>query len=212
MGTKFANLHIQTQNRQLVLDALQKLSDQAGHVLAKPILRDTNILDPYIQRKEKGSLSRENESHVTYYMHQSGEWTTVLNSYFEWETVSRVGELLSMFVVEPVMTVGFFDEDIFEWTIFQDGEVRCRKYFCGTWAEDEYKLEPETMDFAFLQEVVGIKKAGIGQLLASGSPEQAVNQLSSLIGVHVWIDSSWVDHDPELIKKYAKVDLGKEKF
>lgn len=63
MGTKFANLHIQTQDQQLVLDALRQLTDQAGHVLVKPILNESNILDQYIFIVKKaetpsGRLSR----------------------------------------------------------------------------------------------------------------------------------------------------------
>lgn len=206
MGAKFANLHIQTQDRQLVLDALQRLSDQAGEVLAKPILSDTNIIDEYIYRKESGNRIRQTEPHVTYYLNQSVEWTTVLNYFFEWGTVEKVGELLSAFVSEPVMTVGFLDEDIFEWTIFQDGEVRCRTYFCGPWAAEEYELQPQMIDFAYLQEVIGIKRAGIDRLLGSESPEQAVGVLSDLIHVHLWTDANAVDHDPELSAAYTRVN------
>lgn len=206
MGTKFANLHIQTQDRQLVLDALRQLTDQAGHVLAKPILNLSNILDQYIQRKEDGSSIIETEPHVTYYLHQSGEWTTVLNYYFEWGMVEQVGELLSAFVSQPVMTVGFFDEDIFEWTIFQDGEARSRKLFCGMWAADEYELKPEVVDFTYLQEVVGIKRADLDRLFDSETPEQAVDALSELLNVHLWIDYNVMDSDSESAKRYSRVD------
>lgn len=143
---------------------------------------------------------------MTYYLHQSGEWTTVLNYYFEWGTVEQVGELLSTFVSQPVMTVGFFDEEIFEWTIFQDGEARSRKLFCGMWAADEYELKPEVVDFTYLQEVIGIKRADLDRLFDSETPEQAVDALSEQLNVHLWIDFKFMDNDSESAKRYSRVD------
>lgn len=48
MGTKFANLHIKTNNQEVLVDALQRLSNKAGSVLTTANNTDLDIIDQYV--------------------------------------------------------------------------------------------------------------------------------------------------------------------
>ena len=207
MGTKFANLHIKTEDQALVIEGLQQLNNQMGNQLSGYTNDKRNILDQYLHRIEKEEPIKKPELEVTYYTSRERQWTSILNDYFEWGTIEPVGELLSKFMSEPIMTIGFFDEDIFEFTVFQNERIKFKKYFCGEWASEEYGLNEEVIDIKYLEEVLEIDREHIDKLLQIENPEQAVDELSKLIHIHLWVKSDWIAEEEDLAEKYSKLNL-----
>lgn len=207
MGTKFANLHVKTINQEVILDALQRLSDKAGSILSTPDNIALSTIDQYVYRGSKENQNKIKATSVTYYIHQEMNWTSVLNDQLSWGTVERIGELLSNFVTEPVMTIGFFDEDIFEFTLFQDGEVKSKKYFCEEWAIEEYGLESEVVDLDYIEKVLELNYQEISNLLEIRNPEQAIDELSRMIQINLWVHSDWISDVKEIEKIYSKLEL-----
>lgn len=209
MGTKFANFHIQTMDREAVAEALQKLCDAAGSMLSHSIRSSASIIDQYLYGRTT-EKSSETGSIATFYVSQYSGWSTVLNDHLEWGTVEKIGEMVSSILLKPVMTIGFFDEDIFEFTIFYDGEVKFKKYFCEEWVKEEYDLHSETIDIEYLEKVLGVNQADLTAWLDIRNPEQAVDELSERIEINLWVHSEWMDEDEELEQGFSKWDLNIE--
>lgn len=207
MGTKFANLHIKTIDQEEVVDALQKLSNEAGLMLSNSINSDVSIIDQYVYRTIKNKSSRETTSKISFYVNPELKWSSVLNDHFSWGTVEKIGELLSTLVSKPVMTIGFFDEDIFEFTIFQDGEIKSKKYFCEEFMKEEYGLESELIDLEYLGKVLEINQSDLNKLIEIRNPEQAVDELSRMIQINLWVHSEWINEDKEIEERYSRLDL-----
>ncbi len=208
MGTKFANLHIKTIDKEVVVEALQKLSNNAGSLLGNSINSGLSIIDQYVYRATtKDKPSNAIASFVTFYFNQEMNWSSVLNDHFSWGTVEKIGELLSSIVSEPVMTIGFFDEDIFEFTIFQDCEIKTKKYFCEEWMKEEYELDSEVIDLEYLEEVLEVNHSDLNKLLDISNPEQAIDELSRMIQIHLWVHSEWISEDKEIEERYSKLEL-----
>lgn len=207
MGTKFANLHIKIIDQEVVVDALQKLSNKTGTMLSNSKNSGVSIIDQYVYRTTKDKSSRETVSYVSYYVNQEMNWSSVLNDHFAWGTVEKIGELLSTIVSEPVMTIGFFDEDVFEFTIFEGGEIKTKKYFCEEWIKEEYDLDSEAIDLEYLEEVLEINHTNLNKLFEINNPEQAIDELSRMIQINLWVHSEWISEDKAIKVKYSKLDL-----
>lgn len=207
MGTKFANLHIKNMDQEVVVHALQRLSNKAGSMLTNTSKSGLSIIDQYVYGTTKDKPSRETDPSVTFYVNHEGQWSSVLNDFFEWGTVEKIGELLSTFVSEPVMTIGFFDEDIFEFTIFHEGEIKTKKYFCEDWMKEEYDLGSELIDLKYLEEVLEVNHSDLSELIAIRNPEQAIDQLSRMIQINLWVHSEWISEVKEIEESYSKVEL-----
>lgn len=207
MGTKFANLHIKTLDQEVVVEALQKLSNKTGLMLSNSINSGISIIDQYIYRTTKDKSSSETAAFVSFYVNQEMNWSSVLNEHFSWGTAEKIGELLSTLVSVPVMTIGFFDEDIFEFTIFQGGEIKTKKYFCEEWMKEEYDLDSEAIDLEYLEEVLEINHADLNKLFDISNPEQAIDELSRMIQINLWVHSEWISEDKAIEERYSKLDL-----
>jgi len=205
MGTKFANLHIKTTDQEAVADALQKLSNIAGSMLADTAFSGLDIIDQYIYRTTNANVSGRTASTATFYVRYAKPWCSVLNDYFQSGTIEKVGEIVSTLVSEPVMTIGFFDEDLFEFTIFQDGEIKAKKYFCEEWVKAEYDLESEVIDLAYVEEVLEINREQSIPFVQISDPEQAIVELSQLVHIDLWVHSEWISEDKEMEEKYSKL-------
>lgn len=124
MGRSFANLHIKSNNLENTIEALRELSEKDANVLGR---------------------SAENESlepQVDMYVSNSNEkWISVLHDYFVWGTVKKIGKALSRHTEEPVMTVGYINEEIFELSLYESGDIRAERIFCEPWTRSEYELK-----------------------------------------------------------------------
>ncbi|MFC3749776.1 hypothetical protein [Paenibacillus sp. GCM10012306] len=188
MGRSFANLHIKSNNLEKTIDALRELSH--GH---------TGVL---------GGKEAQEPKIVMYVSKSNENWVSVLHDYFVWGTVKEVGKTLSQLIREPIMTGGYINEEIFELSIFADGEIQAERTFCEQWTREEYEqLKEERLNDDYLREVLGIDNETLTDLISITSPEQAVNKLSELAGLTLWSDSEWIPYEETLREQFEKYEF-----
>ncbi|GAB6988251.1 hypothetical protein [Paenibacillus pini] len=190
MGRSFANLHIKSDNLEKTVEALRELSN--GHA---EVLGITN--------------QEAHETHIVMYVSKSNEnWISVLHDYFVWGTVKEIGQTLSRLIEEPVMTVGYMNEDIFELSFFENGDIQAERIFCEPWTRDEYEqLKEERINDDYLREVLDIRNEDGDDLLNITSPEQTVNKLSELLGMSLWCDWEWIPYEETLRERFEKYEF-----
>lgn len=190
MGRSFANLHIKSKNLEKTVEALRELSEGHAKVLGKP--------DDEVQ-----------EIKVVMYVSKSNEnWISVLHDYFVWGTVKQIGKTLSQLIEEPVMTAGYMNEELFELSIFEKGDIQAERIFCEQWTRDEYEeLQEERINDDYLRKVLDIDNEDFDHFSSITSPEQAVDRLTELVSMSVWSDWEWIPHDENLRKRFGKYEF-----
>lgn len=189
MGRSFANLHIKSKNLEKTVEALRNLSVEHPEVLGLPTNQNRTI-DVVIY------ISKSNES-----------WISVLHDYFVWGTVKKVGKTLSRLIEEPVMTAGYMNEEIFELSVFEKGDLQAERIFCEPWTREEYGLPEGYLQDDYLQESLDIRTGDLDDFIKITSPEQAVNQLSALVSLPMWSDSEWIPHEEDLRTRFEKYEF-----
>ncbi|NQX46517.1 hypothetical protein HQN87_14340 [Paenibacillus tritici] len=192
MGRSFANLHIKSDNLEKTVEALRELSTRHGGVLGY-------------------SKAEAPESQAVMYVSQSNEsWVSVLHEYLVWGTVKKVGKALSGLIKEPVMTAGYMNEEIFELSFFEQGELAAERIFCEPWTREEYgQLREERVNDGYLQQVLNIQGEAAGELIRMTSPDQAVEKLSEIAGMSLWCDYEWIPYEETLQARFAKYEFGR---
>ncbi|MGG0825149.1 hypothetical protein ABE099_20060 [Paenibacillus turicensis] len=192
MGRSFANLHIKSNNLEKTITALKKLTEGNAKVLG----------------------NRENDStetSITMYISKSNpneSWISVLHDYFVWGTVKKIGKTLSQLVEEPVMTVGYMNEEIFELSFFETGEIQAEKIFCEPWTREEYEqLKEERLNDDYFPKVLDVNNEDFGQLLGINDPAQAVDKLSQLLNMSLWCDAEWIEFEDDLKERFKKYEF-----
>ncbi|TVX89770.1 hypothetical protein [Paenibacillus agilis] len=188
MGRSFANLHIKSTNVEKVVKALRELGEGHAEILGL--------------KKEAPAIKT-----VMYVSKSNDNWISVLQDYFVWGTVKKVGKVLSRLIEEPVMTAGYINEEIFELSIFEQGDIQAERIFCEEWTRDEYGLKEERLHDDYLQEVLDIRMEDFEEFIKIMSPYQAVDKLSELIGMSIWSDSEWIPDDEDLGNRFEAYEL-----
>jgi hypothetical protein len=190
VGRSFANLHIKSNNLEKTVEALRELSEEHASVLGK-------------------SKDEAPESKVVMYVSKSNEnWISVLHDYFVWGTVKEIGRTLSRLTREPVMTAGYINEEIFELSLFENGDIQAERIFCEQWTRDEYEqLQEERIDDDYLQRALDIRHEDFDGFIGITSPEQAVDKLSELVGMSLWCDWEWVPYEETLGERFKKYEF-----
>lgn len=188
MGRSFANLHIKSKNFEQTVQALRELSEGHPQVLGE----------------------KENEeAQVVMYISKSNEnWVSVLHNYFVWGTVKKIGKTLSQLTGEPIMTMGYMNEEIFELSVIANGSIQAERIFCEPWTRDEYEqLKEERLNDEYLREVLDISNEELDDLLSITSPEQAVDKLSEFTRISLWSDSEWIPYEETLKERFKKYEF-----
>ena len=190
MGRSFANLHIKSNNLEKTVEALRELSEGHAKVLGKP-------------------NNEAQEIKVVMYVSKSNEnWISVLHDYFVWGTVKEIGKTLSRLIEEPVMTAGYMNEEIFELSLFENGDMEAERIFCEQWTRDEYEqLKEERLNDDYLQKVLDIRNEDFHDFISITGPEQAVDKLSELVKMSLWSDSEWIPHEETLRERFGKYEF-----
>ncbi|OME65803.1 hypothetical protein BSK65_23735 [Paenibacillus odorifer] len=190
MGRSFANLHIKSNNLEKTVEALRELSEGHATVLGKP-------------------NNEAQEFNVVMYVSKSNEyWISVLHDYFVWGTVKKIGKTLSRLIEEPVMTAGYINEEIFELSLFENGDIEAERIFCEQWTRDEYEqLKEERLNDDYLQKALDIRNEDFDDFISITSPAQAVDKLSELVRMSLWSDWEWIPHEETLKERFAKYEF-----
>lgn len=187
MGRSFANLHIKSNNLEKTIEALRELSKGHPKVLGK---------------------NETEEAKVVMYISKSNEnWVSVLHDYFVWGTVKKIGKTLSQLTGEPIMTAGYMNEEIFELSIFEDGDIQAERIFCEPWTRDEYELKEERLNDDYLREALDIRNKDLDDFIRITSPGQAVDKLSEIVKMSLWSDSEWIPYEETLRNRFEKYEF-----
>lgn len=198
MGRSFANLHIRSDSLEKSIEAFRALAIQDPDALglSDEEHRGTYVSDPD-HAPDKGQL-------VLYVSQSNENWVSVLQNYLVWGTVKRVGKLLSRHIGEPVVTLGFIHDEIFELSVFRDGEIHAERIFCEEWTRDEYRLQEQRLHDDLLREALGIRQEEMEELASMTVPAQAVDKLIGLTGLPLWSDWEWVPHEAGLKERFVR--------
>ncbi|MCR8844447.1 hypothetical protein NQ117_12200 [Paenibacillus sp. SC116] len=188
MGRSFANLHIKSIHLEKTIQALKEMCERHPEVLG------LKSGDPSIKTVMYVSKSNDN-------------WISVLHDYFVWGTVKKVGKTLSQLTEEPVLTAGYINEEIFELSVFKQGDIQAEKIFCEPWTRDEYGLNEECLHDNHLREVLDICTENFDDLIEITSPYKAADKLSELISMSIWCDSEWILHEEELRNRFETYEF-----
>jgi hypothetical protein len=111
-------------------------------------------------------------------------------------------------VEEPVMTVGYMNEEIFELSFFENGEIQAEKIFCEPWTREEYEqLKEERVSDEYFQKVLDVNNEDFEQLLGITDPAQAVDKLSQLLNMSLWCDAEWIEFEDDLKERFEKYEF-----
>jgi len=206
VGRSFANLHIKSKDLEKTIGALKKLGEEHPEVLGL----STNRADSEGRGRFVDELPKQDHSeiNVVMYISKSNEsWISVLHDYFVWGTVKKVGKALSRLIEEPVMTAGYMNEEIFELSVFEKGDLQAERIFCEPWTREEYGLPEGRLQDDYLRESLDIHAEAMADFIKITSPEQAVNQLSALVSLPMWSDSEWLPYQDELRTRFEKYEF-----
>nr|WP_237392009.1 hypothetical protein [Paenibacillus dendrobii] len=183
-------MHIKSKSLEKTIEALRELSEGHAQVLGK-------------------SNNEAQEIKVVMYVSKSNEnWISVLHDYFVWGTVKEIGKTLSRLIEEPVMTAGYMNEEIFELSLFENGDIQAERIFCEQWTRDEYEqLTEERLNDDYLRKALDIHNEDFDDFMGITSPEQAVDKLSELVGMSLWSDWEWIPHEETLRKRFGKYEF-----
>nr|WP_232243112.1 hypothetical protein [Paenibacillus sp. GSMTC-2017] len=183
-------MHIKSKNLEKTVEALRELSQEHAKVLGEP-------------------NNEAQEIKVVMYVSKSNEnWISVLHDYFVWGTVKEIGKTLSRLIEEPVMTAGYINEEIFELSFFENGDIQAERIFCEQWTRDEYEeLKEELINDDYLRKVLDIRNEDFDDFISITSPQQAVNELSELVRMSLWCDSEWIPYEETLRKRFEKYEF-----
>ncbi|MDK8180165.1 hypothetical protein [Paenibacillus sp. UMB4589-SE434] len=187
MGRSFANLHIRSKNLEQTIEVLRELSKAHLKALGKNEAQVTKV--------------------VMYVCKSNEDWISVLHDYFVWGTVKKIGITLSRLIEGPVMTAGYINEEIFELSIFEGGEIQAERIFCEQWARDEYELKEERLNDDYLREALDIRNEDLDALIKINSPAQVVDKLSELVNLSLWSDSEWIPYGEALRNRFGKYEF-----
>ncbi|MCT6924218.1 hypothetical protein [Metasolibacillus sp.] len=186
MGRSFANLHIKSKDLEKTVEVLREHAKVLGM-----------------------SNNRAQEIKAVMYVSKSNEnWISVLHDYFVWGTVKKIGKILSEHIEQPVMTAGYMNEEVFELSFFENGNIQAERIFCEQWTRDEYEqLQEECLNDDYLRKVWDIRNKDFEDLISLTSPEQAVNKLSELVKMSLWTDAEWIPYDETLRTQFRKYEF-----
>ncbi len=187
MGRSFANLHMKSSNLEKCLEALRELSEEHPSVL--------------------GNNEAQPNPVVMYVSNSNENWISVLHDYFVWGTVKKIGKTLSKLTGEPIMTLGYMNEEIFELTIYAGGDILAERIFCQPWTRDDYELTEERLNDDYLRETLNISMEDFEDLITMTTPDQAVDKLSQLLRLSLWSDAEWIPYEETLKNQFVKYEL-----
>ncbi|WP_019636554.1 hypothetical protein [Paenibacillus fonticola] len=101
MGTKFANVHVKSPNKDEVISYLKTIAEKAAQ--KKPnlgkIKLDSGIKldDDFSALLEQADLTKH-----TYYIGEFNGWISILNDWFEWGTIDTFSEAMSCHIASPI--------------------------------------------------------------------------------------------------------------
>jgi hypothetical protein len=203
MGTKFANIHIYSNDIERIKESLtlwyrneqQKRNKLFGNMNILPEMKqlfDDSLGSCYIGSLKKG-------------------WHTILYTNFGWESVNNNALVISQFLDVPILSIGYFDDDVFTLGVIRDGKV-FTEHISGNSLE-VYDLEDLAGNAKIIVEETGLNISvdTLEDILKLNDLEEKVVALEEVFGLPLWINADWIedeDVNDEHNNKWQKYKLG----
>ncbi|MCR2804954.1 hypothetical protein [Paenibacillus soyae] len=200
MGTKFGNVHVKTNEREAVLTAIRSMMDE----------RTVSL--PHVEGFESLMIQANLSKKVFYIAEYKPGWISILNDWFGWGESEAFGEELSSHVKWPVFTVSYFDDDLFELNIYENGSHVTGQLWCSGETRAVYELDDKEADISVLSSILGHEHIQeLDEIIETENCEEAIDKLQELIQVPLWIHSDWFQDmdEQELIDQYTRYDFNK---
>ncbi|SDT24894.1 hypothetical protein SAMN05444162_3550 [Paenibacillaceae bacterium GAS479] len=200
MGTKFGNMHVITSDKQAVLTALKEVNAERSGSTGGSTKGLTGF--------EAILAEAERLRNVYYIVELKPGWISILNDSFEWGTVELIGERLSEFINEPVLTVSYFDDDVAEINLYRNGSLLTGHM----WSNGTYELDKKEADTSVLSRHLGHHYLSkLNEILHMDDCEEAITALEELLQVPLWIHSEWLQdmekEEEEWVQHYERHDF-----
>lgn len=213
MGTKFANIHIQSEKVEDVLSSLKKLNNKKGKTKTEDLKTKYKFLsgDKKLSPELDAIFDMMSNSKNEYYLSQFGNgWISVYNEYFEREQVEKTGLQLSKLLKTTILTMSYFDDEIFEFNIFRDGKSIGGHIWSDESTKDTYKLETNKGDTdVFIQYIGEENKSKIINLFEIDNCERAVEEIERIFGLPIWMKFEWIEdiEDEHIRNRFIKYEI-----
>ena len=207
MGQKFASLHIRTNNVNDVINALNTLKKKPKskdntdkftkfiNIIDKP----TETLDNEKVEMIKGLFSMIDEFSNTFFIIEyQNNWISIYSESFNWEDIDKKGIKVSKSINCPILSVGYFDDDILKLDIIKDGKVITRHYE-GDNIESCFGIKNITADFDLIIETFNLNfnLEDFKGIIMNRDLETKVEKLEHILNIGFVID----DYDIEVLEK-----------
>lgn len=201
MGTNFGNIHVRTNDLNDVIAALKELSSTRSRIEPNPAMfSDFESL-----------LQYANQMKNIYYVGQMQPgWISILNDSFGWGEVEAFAETLSSYMNSSLLSISYFDDDLFEMNVYANGAQITGQIWCSEDIRETYGVERKQADITDLAEVLGHKHISkLIEILNIQTCDQAVEALQDVMQIPLWIHSDWFDHmeGQEALERYKQYDF-----
>ncbi|MBO9606356.1 MAG: hypothetical protein J7639_10410 [Paenibacillaceae bacterium] len=207
MGTKLGNIHVNTSDVNEVLAALRSYNEESSK--AKPNLKF--FFGENYNPEFEGFMNDVDESKSIFFIGEFREgWLSVLNDWFGWGEVESTGKKLSKFIDKNILTIAYYDDDLFELNIFRNGQLLTGHIWCNDSVAEDYQLEINKGNTDYLINFFGNEnQENVLTLLRTTDCGKAIEEIETLMNIPLWIKSDWLDDMKinEVASKYIKYNL-----
>ncbi|WP_409294086.1 hypothetical protein V1498_12670 [Peribacillus sp. SCS-26] len=170
MGSKFASLHIQTNDLKRITDIINHSNTQSS-----------------------------------FFVKVNNNWISIYSDSYHWEGIEQEAKAFSNQLSQPVLSVGYFDDDLVEIALIQNNQV-ITKQISGYGAED-YGLDPENMNIdLFIQTLqLSIENEEFEAALEKDDISEIVEEMGKLLNLELWQKYEWIEEEGEK-EKYLQVN------
>lgn len=143
MGAKYANINIKMRDAEKLKGVLSEYYQGVKEKNLKLFSRFKEMPDDLLKMICK--------SHSEYVICQFTEkWLTILNANFGWESVDAVALAISKHINEPILTIGYFDDELVTMSIIENNKI-LTKHISGL-GLSAYEIDAEKEDAIIFNE------------------------------------------------------------
>jgi hypothetical protein len=196
MGTKFANMHILSDELEGIKESLKRWYSRVDNN-RKNVLKNIGVLS-LLEGLTDNSCGK------CYLGNFKSGWISILHPDFNWESVNDVALEISKKVIGPILTIGYFDDDIFILTVIKAGYIITR-HIAG-YSLDAYGLQQNEGDAEVIVKELDfdVEIDELKIVLNQEDIEKKVIELEKLLKLPLWINADWIDEMEESDKFKTK--------
>ncbi|OAS21568.1 hypothetical protein [Paenibacillus oryzisoli] len=202
MGTKFANIQVRTNDIEHVKSAIE--------IFGQSFKEEKKARKSALAKMLGLSQAYVGISGEVYYLGQiTSDWTILLNEEFNWESIADFAAGLSKHITLPLISVGYFDDDVFELNVFNNGQQITKILVSSEGSADDYGLEITNGDLIALLNTLDIKSdVKVLEKILGFDVMELIDPLEKEFDTVLSIKADWFDDFEEEIKsKFLRIKL-----